>query len=563
MSVGLFLLISLLLLPAGGSATLAAPQPALSVRVEHRINVLDWGLLVVNDTITLTNTGTTPVSSFLVGVPERVGGHLDYVYARAGENETVSLELGADLGRPGFSAVKATFSPILSGATYRFGVAFVFSGLITFSAAGYNVTVPMYPSLSLEAEQVDVKVALPLTVTMTGSCWSVDGKPVLEYTQKPLAAYADMVSSKLSFTGSFKLVDCESARREVFLDPLREIRVSDSYLLKNVGRDSFNSVDFTLPGGAHNVTAQDEFGKLNVVSKEGRDAAANVTVTLRYPLRGDPHNDAGSFTLNYWLPWRLYASRLDAMATSQMHFTLLPDSKWVIRSLKSSVTLPEGAQYEEANPQPSGVERVGLNPVISYTVVNATPYHKLGFQLRYQYLIFWSAFRPTMWVGISLAVVCSLIGFQRLRKPGKPSEAVSMDALRSYVEVVDERTTLRLDMESLDEDLNRDRIRRHDYRRRVRQINQDVQSLDKELEGLKQKVRAIGPRYAEIVRRVEVAESEYDSARSSVIKLQTTYREGRVSKDAYVRLSEDLHKRMDRAKTVIEGITIGLREEIR
>jgi hypothetical protein len=520
-------------------------------------------MLVVDDAVTITNTGSAPISSFLIGVPERVGRNLNYAFARAGENETLGLEMNANLGRSGFSAVKVSFNPVPGGATYRFTVSFVFSGLITPSVAGYNVTAPIYPSLSQEAERVDVKVVLPAAVTLVSSYWSDGGNPVLEYTQTPVGAYADTVSSKLSFRGAFRLVDCESARREVLLDPLGEIVVSDSYRLKNLGGDTFNSITFSLPRGAHNVTARDDLGEVTVTSKEARDVVANVTLSLRYPVRGSPHYDAYSFTLRYRLPWHLYVSRLDALASSQMSFTLVPPSKWVIRSLEFVATLPEGAQYEEASPQPDRVEKAGLSPVISYRVLNATPYHTLTLRLKYRYLIFWSAFRPTLWMGLGVVVVCSLIGLSRLRKPPPSPAGIPVDVLSSYVEVVDRRAALRLDMESLDEDLGRDRVRRHDYRRRMRQITQEMQSLDKELEELKPRVRAIGSRYADIVRRVEIAESEYDAARSSVLRLETTYREGKVSRDAYARLREDHYKRMDRAKTLIEGTTISLREEVR
>lgn len=560
-AVGVLILASLLLQLTGASATPDATQP--TVRVSHTINVLDWGMLVVNDTVTITNTDSASVSSFLIGVPERVGRHLSYAFARAGENETLGLEMNADLGRSGFRAVKVSFSPIPSGATYRFTVTLIFSGLITPSSAGYNVTAPIYPSLSQEAERVDVKVVLPAAVTLVSSYWSEGGNPVLEYAQTPLEAYADTVSSKLSFKGSFRLVDCESARREVLLDPLGEITVSDSYRLRNLGGDTFNSIDFSLPMGAHNVTARDDLGEVKVTSREGRDAVANVTVSLRYSIRGSPHYDAYSFTLKYKLPWRLYVSRLDALVSSQMSLTLIPYSKWVIRSLDFVATLPEGAQYEKASPPPDRVEKAGLSPVISYRVLNATPYHRLTLKLKYRYLIFWSALRPTLWMGLGVAIVCSLIGLSRLRKPPQPLAGIPVDVLSSYVEVVDRRAALRQEMESLDEDLSRDRIRRHDYRRRTRQISQEMQSLDRELEELKPKVRAISSRYAAIVRGVEIAESEYDTARSSVLRLETTYREGKVSKDAYERLRMDLYKRMNRAKSLIDGTTISLREEIR
>ncbi|MDH5771253.1 MAG: hypothetical protein OEZ25_08205, partial [Candidatus Bathyarchaeota archaeon] len=82
----LFLISSLCLLsltPHVNAETWPPPPVTLKPRVEvtRLVEVRDWGLVVINDTISIVNNGSAPISKFQVGFPSNFSQHLDYVFA--------------------------------------------------------------------------------------------------------------------------------------------------------------------------------------------------------------------------------------------------------------------------------------------------------------------------------------------------------------------------------------------------------------------------------------------------------------------------------------------------
>ncbi|MBS7622298.1 hypothetical protein KEJ39_01305 [Candidatus Bathyarchaeota archaeon] len=80
---------------------------------------------------------------------------------------------------------------------------------------------------------------------------------------------------------------------------------------------------------------------------------------------------------------------------------------------------------------------------------------------------------------------------------------------------------------------------------------------------MKSELKTIDPRYDQIGRRLEKAESEIDALRASELQMTNQYRTGRMSRQVYESLRRDLRKRMDRAKETIDSIIVTLREEAR
>jgi len=79
---------------------------------------------------------------------------------------------------------------------------------------------------------------------------------------------------------------------------------------------------------------------------------------------------------------------------------------------------------------------------------------------------------------------------------------------------------------------------------------------------LREKIRGVGPRYAEMMRQIEVAETELKGAEADIRRAEVSYRRGELSAAAYRQLLEGAYRRRDRAKTNIDGALLRLREEI-
>jgi len=118
-------------------------------------------------------------------------------------------------------------------------------------------------------------------------------------------------------------------------------------------------------------------------------------------------------------------------------------------------------------------------------------------------------------------------------------------------------------IKKIGEEVSRGAITRHDYRRRSKAIENRLSELNRQLAALKSELKTIDPRYDQIARRLERAESEIDALRASEIQMTNQYRTGRISKDVYESLTRDLRKRMEKAKETVDSIIVTLREETR
>jgi len=106
------------------------------------------------------------------------------------------------------------------------------------------------------------------------------------------------------------------------------------------------------------------------------------------------------------------------------------------------------------------------------------------------------------------------------------------------------------------------RIPRRLYRVRSRTLESRLSVLSRDLASLRERIRVAGPRYAEMMRQIEVAETELQGVEADIRRTEARYRRGEISAAAYRKLLEDSYRRRDRAKTSIDGVLLRLREEI-
>jgi chromosome segregation ATPase len=131
------------------------------------------------------------------------------------------------------------------------------------------------------------------------------------------------------------------------------------------------------------------------------------------------------------------------------------------------------------------------------------------------------------------------------------------------VELYDGRTVLRLELDRMAEDLARGALNKHEYRRRRKTIEVRMGELDRALQPLKEDLKASHARYGEMIMRMEKAEAEIDANRLGEEHFKAQYRSGRMSKEAYERALDDLNRRIDKARELVETSLVTLREDAR
>jgi len=581
-----FSLLLLLALPSCiNILTVSAQTDTLSsvdIQVDHTVQIKDGGLVVINDTIRLsTEPGQNiePLQNFSIGFPFKYQSNLDYCFAYDASNLDERLEVALDvgLGRIGFYGVNVLFPGsginIGDGGSYSFTVVFVFSNFISsevFAANGeeevfFTADFPLYPSVTQDVSTCNVTVILPYGANCTVSSFEIDGldfnttihdlHQILNHTESPLESFS-YESAWLEFYAltdhTLYLISVDEVKRDLVLDEWGHVLLSDSYYLTNEG-GSYRPV-VHLPQGAYDVSAQDASGDLEVDVGEG-----NATI-----YKYIDHEMSARFTVSYRLPREIYI-RQDSWRDFVLTFSFFEGFDCKISDLTVTIGLPEGAEFQldACHPKPQSVEKGVFQQTIVFTFYNVTPLHDLDFDLTYRYVIFWASFRPTLWMGVLIAIVCAVVFLWRAPKlPSAPIIPVPTKVLTSFFDSYKEKRRILGDLESLEQQVRKRKISRRRYKVRRRGLESRVSVLSRDLTGLREKIRKAGPRYTNTMRQIEAAETELEGAEAAIRRIEIRYRHRELSTETYRTQIAEYNRRRERAKTTIDGVLLRLREEI-
>lgn len=565
-----------------------------NIKVDHVLEIRNGGLIILNDTIRLSSSSgedIEPLQKFSLGFPFKYRSNLHHCFAFDFWNPKEELEVVHDvgLGKIGFYGVDVIFREpidISDGRSYDFTVVFVFSNLIYSWVPElepenplFNVSFPMFPSLTQSISLCNVTIVLPSDSLYLLSHLNEKGldfnrtelpnHTILNYVQSPLENFTDepgwlnFAQVEPSVNEYFLMFEINEVNRDIRLDEWGGILVSDSYELTNKAIWNLTMITVHLPEGAYNIYARDALGKrLQVYPEKGNETRyVNAQIELETVLK---EGNTTEFTVSYSLPWRKY---VDHQSTSDFEFTFnfLEHFNLTVRRLIITINLPEGANFRFSSGSPDVVKKNVFQETVTFTFYNVTPFRDLSFEIRYEHLIFWGSFYPTLWMGLLVSIICATVFIWRRapKPPTVPIIPVSPEALRSFVDAYEEKAKISSEVELMEGQLRRGKISRRRYKVRKKTLEGRFSALSRELTSLREKIMAAGPRYANIMGQVEVAEALLEGVERDIRRVEARYRSGEISKGAYRKLISEYERRKERAKTTIEGVLIRLREEIR
>jgi hypothetical protein len=579
---------------ASTSKASSSPIP-FDVKAEHVVELRESGLLVIYDTLTVSpkDAMSESLDAYSLGFPFDYRSNLAYAFAYEGTNQSArlnNLDLDAGIGRIGFYGVQLSFVPAINignGGSYTFTVAFVFSNSISFEVfpleegvtnTFYNASFPAYPSLPDAAAEVNVKIVTPTTLDNPRSSYDEEGinltettegsKRIRSFTKSNLDAFSDQRAwcYALRARVSAQVLDFEEIERKIEILGNEQIVVSDSYTALNKAGE-LSKINLKLLKGAYSVSAYDEFGSVqesNLATQRMSDYTnTTLTFTTAYEEGDEIH-----FSLRYMLPWENHVA-IGGFGEFRVSLSLFENPDGVIRRLTVTIVLPEGAVLgsSSADSNESSLQNAAFLTLFTFAFENATPFHDTTFSFAYQRPVLWESFHPTVWMAAFVFAVGALMGAWRIYSP--PATAplptavatVRADDLRGFVNNYDEKRRLLKEATSLEEAARKGKMPRRQYKVRKMTIDGRLNSVTRELVALRDKLRTAGPRYAELMRQLEVAETELQGAEAEIDRAEVRYRRGDLSPQAYHNVLETAYRRRDHAQTTTDGVLLRLREE--
>ena len=536
--------------------------------VNHTVQVLYNGYVLMNDTIAIS--GHT--DSFMLGFPHVFGSNVVDAFAYS-TNDTsnvfplalnVPMQDNAGLYRAGFYGARVDFS---KGTPQVFSVVFVLSNLLLQDSANVSVfalSFPAFPSLTETASFCNCSVVVPGAQYLNGTVSD------FTYNATDLSAFTYNASQVAFFlpNNNIQIFEIQQLTREVDVNAFGQISVSDSYRITNNSTTHIlYAVDVDVPFHASNVSAHDSLGALTeeLVSA---DTGLN-RYRVNFSLIADPEWTV-MFTVTYSLPDDVYVSRQgNNFAVNMMFFE---DANSYIDQTSVRFVLPEGARLSSfsttAADNSFGVNRDVFQETMTVNKKNVISLGSFGVSLSYGYNPLWLALGPTMWIWV-LSIVGSVIvvAWKTPRALGEvvaPPTGLRLrpEDVRSFVDSYDEKMKIESEIDVLEDRVQKGRIPRRRYKVQKKTFEIRLNTLDKSLGEIGGKMHSASGNYSDMMRRLEVAETEIDEVETNIKSIEARHGRGEISLETHHKLLADYERRKDRAKTTINGILLRLREEI-
>lgn len=526
--------------------------------VNHQVKILYDGYILINDTIKIN--GTVP-NGFLIGFPYRYEPYVlrCIAYNITNINQRYNVVTGVPLGdHIGFYGVNVTLNQQMENATFT--VIFVLSNSLLSqnpqNSTLYTLDFPAFPSLTVDVPLCNASVILPSTakyVTGTGAVNATNyliNKALSKFTYEPANLTFQLTS------GNIQLFTVEEFKREISVGSFGEIDVSDSYYIRNNSPQQMTSIKVALPPNASNVRVEDEFGRKMTFN------AITSMVSLSLPVES---GKSTRFIVRYSLPQN---------ASKELSFTFFQEVNYYIEKAWITITFPEGAKILYPSPESAstgwtyGVSRDVFQEKITASMQGVLSLDSFTIKVAYEYNPLWLAFRPTLWVWAIAVFGCAIAAIWKRPKAPEavvvPTVAVrlSPETLRKFVSSYEEKRKITSEIKSLEAAVSKGRIPRQRYKVQRKTLETRLAALSRSLDDLKLGLRSAGGRYADLMRQLEVAETEINEVESNIKSIEARHRRGDLTLEAYRRLLADYESRREKAETTISGILLRIREEI-
>jgi hypothetical protein len=534
--------------------------------VDHRIEVMYNGYVLMNDTIKLNITGQAP-NDFLIGFPDKYGSHVLKCVAYSG-SDSFPVTLNTILAnRVGFYGARIEFP---QGAPQVFMVVFVLSNdLITQNADDaslFTLDFPAYPSLTKRVAICNGSIVLPLGTTYAGG--TVSG---FVYGQENLQEFAYFPASLSfsSFEEKIQIVDVTELDREIRLSEFGEIEGADTYEIMNRALKEVIYFEVFLPPNATDPSAENQFGMKMGEPQQTDTNRYNITFALAIK-----NGLSSKFTVKYRLPSEFLTQK--DVGTFALNLSLFQNENYYINEASITFILPEGARIlnleNNLAQNVNSMSRSVFQETVTVGRQGVVGFDNLIIAITYQYNPLWLSFRPTTWVW-TLAIVGCIVGAVVWKRPKVTAARVSVppaaavrlrtEHLKAFVDAYEEKKKIDLEMESLEARVQKGKIPRRRYKVRKKMLETRLNTLSRDLEEFKEKMRAAGGQYGGLMVQLEVAETEINEVAANIKNAEALHNQGELSLEAYRNRLAENERKKENARSTIDGILLRLREETR
>ncbi|MHA1382598.1 MAG: hypothetical protein ACTSR3_02450 [Candidatus Helarchaeota archaeon] len=536
------------------------PDALINVYVKRTVK-FSQDLTYVYDFFSVKNNKTNPKDYVQVGLKYELRNQLYYISANTESNQFITIqELPYD--GSGYSKWNLYLnSPILPQDTFNFTLSMTFGDVIDFSnPTSYDGSNPIY-----QFSFYKYPCSPYYTETLKGRFINaIDSSEYSAFDISPWTYQSHSGTMKVTSA----ILECEIFQQEIEIERWGYIYVREYYQIKNiVDTKTAELFSVLVPADALKIKVYDFLTDL-IITKIPDPAHLSFNITInwkmsRYPLG---KNQKAFFYVEYIRPLELHTFEVGDIAKFMYQFEpqKLPwkaDQFWV------TFKLPAASSIITQLPTANSIVTLDGQIYLNYQYQNCTSQNYILYMFDYSVLntLPFDFYRPLLIAFLISIPLISLIILKRELPRKKelrlrPTEVPS-HIIREFITLYSEKNALYIEIEKLEENLTRRKIKKREYRNQLKNIEKKISDLNKELKTFQDQILEAGGRYTKIIEELELREADRDMSREALEAIERRYRiSRRISTATYRKLKKEEEKALAKAKNSIEKLIQELRE---
>jgi hypothetical protein len=519
--------------------------------VLRSISINNFGIATVTDVITVRNDGTNAATFTDVYYTPNVWSELLTSNAWSGNIQLNTQPISSN----GVNGTRILFSNSLApGENYTFTLVQYFSGTLSiYYDPTYEVNVsefnfPANPYSPYTTEACNVSVTLPNGAQPL--------YPPITYNFTNLAPFStnNTLSIEFYFTDGSSITSFITVYRQITVDPWLGITVKEFNYIQNTGPFSLSKIYFIAPPGTAKFQVYDAGGVI-----EAWVSGNSVVIYPRYVI---PPNGTYGYYVIYSIP--IVLSQVGSSGSYLFTFNILPNYGALIGNFYASLTFNYVDPSFQSTPTIPISSTDGTTFFYAWNNVlpnqNAFSYftYSIGFPTTYT--------RPIAFMLIFgfAAIIYVVIRSRRVEEAVplvvSPAEVIA-PVLRDFCDLYDEKNSLIIEMDSLREDVLRRKVRKVEYNQRVKSSEKELSRLNTLIDQKKVEVLKLNNKFEPDFRSLEMNEADRDQAKMTIQHLRRRYLMKRLTKETYIKLTEDQEKKLRKAQSNLDKKIQDLRRE--
>ncbi|WXG41284.1 MAG: hypothetical protein WED07_11050 [Candidatus Freyarchaeum deiterrae] len=519
--------------------------------VLRNISINNFGIATITDVITVRNDGIDTATFADVFYTADVWSKLLTSSAQFGNIQLSTQQISSG----GINGTRILFSnSVAPGENYTFALVQYFDGTLTSVAIPSfgNVSefdFPASPYSPYTIEVCNVSIALPKGAQTPFSLTA-------NFTNLTPFNTNNTLSTEFVFTDGSSIISLKTVYRQITVDPWRGITVTETNFIENAAPANLTKIYFKAASGTVQLKAYDSAGSIPAwISGD------SVIITPHYPV---PPNGTYAYYVIYSIP--IDFSQVGSSGSYLFAFNILPSYGALIDNFYVSLTFNNFASISSQSPPTISISSSIAENTYLYSFNNVLPTQNVEAYATYSIGLPTTYLRPLVFMLIfgSIAIAYVVIRSRRVEEAApiivSPAEVVA-PVLREFCDLYEEKNSLILEMDSLREDVLRKKIRKIEYNQRARNSEKEISRLSIQIDQKKTEVLKSNNKFESDFSFLEINEADRDHAKITLQHLKRRYFMKRLSKETYIKLSEEQEKKLNKAESNIDKKIQDLRRE--